>query len=177
MKTRSIILLVIAILFAACESKRELKGYVYVNKDIEACGVLNPMENIEWLKEKHDYFFNLVNSNKPQVFQIDERGPIEYYTTFNSFCLIRNDSTMEDFIIFDDRTFSEMYDCSGKLIVYGGYVDLIHLFSDIARPDESPRQSSMQKSPVWIPPFDTTYLKNCSFIDTIAIYNRREIHF
>lgn len=51
-----IILPLLIMSLAGCEQKPKFKMDIYVNTDAEICGVKDPMNNIDWLKEKLDYY-------------------------------------------------------------------------------------------------------------------------
>ena len=97
------------------EKEKSAKYYIYENHDISACGVNDPLRNLEWLKEFcqsiNDSYFSTVSielykatDTKENVFLIESSFPIE--------------STPEQGNIGYE---SEWRNCSGKLIFHISY--------------------------------------------------------
>ena len=110
---KSLILLALPFLLATCESDREYERNYYINTEAECCGVIDPMANIPWLREKSRWASDKVFHGTPP---------------FNaSILLFVNDSTMEDRIVELQNAYGDkmawigIYDCNGEYIDQGHY--------------------------------------------------------
>ncbi|MEA4916751.1 hypothetical protein SDC9_134640 [bioreactor metagenome] len=110
LKTLQLLLpLCMALLVAGCEKEKEkkLQYEIYENHEISACGVEDPLVNIEWLKITCDKI--VLNKNHiHSSFKID---------------LYEENETKEHVILIpyspDKGIFNDnVYDCSGKITVY-----------------------------------------------------------
>ena len=120
-------------MLVGCEKKRsennsnpiekpiEYERTVWINPDVECCGVKNPINNLEWLKElykmyKDSYFSTATGLKEPEFI-----------------FLFQNDITQENFVVIDLNgeysSWITIYDCSGNKIdggVYDGGVYSYH---------------------------------------------------
>lgn len=87
------------------------KRTIWINPDVECCGVKDPINNLEWLTEWYeDSYFNIVIN----------------YPTSQIIYLFSNDTTFEHFVV--TKTFGNNYDnyfqiftCDGELLDEGRY--------------------------------------------------------
>ena len=87
-----------------CEKKYERT--IWVNPDVECCGVKDPLNNLEWLKELYDMRFN----------QYEQLKSSSYEYIF----LFKNDSISIDYIVrksnMGKHTWFGLYECNGTFI-------------------------------------------------------------
>ena len=78
------------LILVGCE--RNYERTIWVNPDVECCGVKDPLNNLEWLNSwyRSSYFNVIIN-----------------YPTYQIVYIFNNDSTSEDFIV--TRTFGNSY--------------------------------------------------------------------
>ena len=96
------------LIFAGCERERnekiEYERTIWVNPDVECCGVKDPLNNLEWLKEIYDMRFNQYEQIKSSAY--------EYIFLF------RNDSN--DYIVrkadMGNHSWFGLYECNGTFI-------------------------------------------------------------
>ncbi len=125
---------------------------IWVNPDVECCGVKDPLNNLEWLNDWYkDSHFNREIS----------------YPTYQIVYLFYNDSTLEHFIVtktsnsnFDN--YFQLFTCDGYLMDKGKYLnyDLDYTNPDIL----------YQKSQIPIPRclLCGDFFENHILVDTIA---------
>ena len=161
MKTLKFLSFLILFVFVACE-KNQGSGQteqpdvtpvvyertVWVNEDVECCGVKDPLNNLEWLKEASEF---------------DEYKTTSSKIYGNNFIfLFRNKDTQKDHIVVNSYCYGSVawtyiYDCDGQLIGGGDYVVRT-----------TRKQIKFVNEPA--PPCDTCdeFFKTHYFIDTIA---------
>ena len=100
------------LIFAGCERERnekiEYERRIWVNPDVECCGVKDPLNNLEWI------------SQTPRFKEYQTAS----YSYSNYILLFKNNTTHEDFIIFkikDEINYVIIYDCKGNVIDGGAY--------------------------------------------------------
>jgi hypothetical protein len=103
-----------SLIFAGCERERnekiEYERTIWVNPDVECCGIKDPLNNLEWLKELYygnSYFKKCQESTSPYGF-------IYVFT---------NDSTQENYIVENHHStisWITIYNCDGSMLD-GGY--------------------------------------------------------
>ena len=101
-----------------CEKNYERT--IWVNPDVECCGVKDPLNNLEWLNNWYRYsYFNVIIN----------------YPTYQIVYLFSNDTTLENFIV--TRTFGnnysnffELFTCDGEYIDSGRYNDYNNYYTD-----------------------------------------------
>ncbi|MGM9805201.1 MAG: hypothetical protein ACI3Z7_02065 [Candidatus Aphodosoma sp.] len=104
---RYILLLpVLLFMLTGCEQQPKYKMEIYVNTDTDACGIKDPMHNIDWLKDDLGYFDNY-----------DYKFPI-----IQDYC-IYNDSLGESSIVIfdyaDTYLYVQAYTCDETPVVSG----------------------------------------------------------
>ena len=115
MKKSIFIIAIFALIsLAGCEKNCE-KNYertIWVNPDVECCGVKNPINNLEWLKG----LYNVYNSHFSKT-----TGLIQP----EFFFLFQNSITQENFVVIDIQgeysSWIHIYDCRGSQIDGGVY--------------------------------------------------------
>ena len=143
------------LILVGCERKRSEHNYertIWVNPDVECCGVKDPLNNLEWLNHWYKYsYFNIT---------ID-------YPIYQVVYLFSNDSTLDNFVV--TRTFGNNYDnyfnlftCDGDLIDKGEYVNYNFDYTNL--------YVLYQKSQIPIPQclLCDDFFENHTLIDTIA---------
>ena len=90
------------------------KRTIWINPDVECCGVKDPINNLEWLKEYYeDSYFN-------------ENNTLDYQS-YGFIYVFENDSSLESFVVTriyqynDWPCWFQLYTCEGKLIEQGFY--------------------------------------------------------
>ena len=113
-KTIFIIAILLLILLAGCE--KNYKRTIWINPDVECCGVKDPLNNLEWLNEWYeDSYFNEEN-------ELD-------YQSYGFIYVFKNDSTSENFVVTRIHKYNnypswfQLYTCDGELIDEGIYQD------------------------------------------------------
>lgn len=152
MKRKFILLALPLLLLAACEKEHD-RNY-YINKTAECCGVIDPMANVPWLREKSRWASDKVFYGS---------------SPFNaSILLFVNDSTMEDRIVELQNSYGDkeawigIYDCNGEFIDQGHYNN-----DDIIREINTKSSGGDMLDPCdSCPEFFETH----TFVDTLAIY-------
>ena len=89
-----------------CEKKYDRT--IWVNPDVECCGVKDPLNNLEWI------------SQTPRFKEYQTAS----YSYSNYILLFQKNTTHEDFIIFkikDEINYVIIYDCNGNVIDGGAY--------------------------------------------------------
>ncbi len=110
-------------LLVGCE--RNYERTIWINPDVECCGVKDPLNNIEWLKWKYDFSY------------FDEDDVI-YRSYYYYIYIFKSDSTNEEFIVTRENIINEkkpefvLYSCNGEIIDKGYYQDYD---SEYANPD------------------------------------------
>lgn len=128
-----------------CEKNYERT--IWVNPDVECCGVKDPLNNLEWLR-------------KTSKFDDYNVRPL---TDYNFIFLFRNNETQKDHIVvnrYSRVSWVSIYDCEGNCIDGGHYSIQNHpKFVKIKNVNESPAE-----------PCDTCYefFKTHTLVDTIA---------
>ena len=111
MKKLIFFILLVLLTLVGCEKNYERT--VWVNPDVECCGVKDPLNNLEWLKElysvyKDSYFSKTKELRKPEFF-----------------FLFQNGITQENFVVIDTQgeysSWIHIYNCSGNQIDGGKY--------------------------------------------------------
>ena len=149
------------LIFAGCERERNYERTIWVNPDVECCGVKDPLNNLEWLKEwYHSSYFN---TNR-----------VLYESCYWFVYVFENKETSENFIVFKDNEFLTehpyfvLHSCDGKIIDEGNYFDLN---LDYANPNI---QFVSSVSPTIIEPIPCLsckdFFENHVLIDTIAYF-------
>ncbi|MBR5238104.1 MAG: hypothetical protein IKV26_05260 [Paludibacteraceae bacterium] len=134
---------------------------IWVNPDVECCGVKDPLNNLEWLKEW--YSGSYFNANR-----------VLYESCYWFIYVFENKETSENFIVFKDNEiltehpYFVLYSCDGKIIDKGNYYDLN---SDYANPNI---QFVSPDSPIIVEPIPCPsckeFFENHVLIDTIAYF-------
>ncbi|MBR5824019.1 MAG: hypothetical protein IKY67_07740 [Paludibacteraceae bacterium] len=140
-----------------CEKNYERT--IWVNPDVECCGVKDPINNIEWLKDLWD--------NRILHYFQDSEG-------YSYFLLYRNKKTSEDFIVHCEKGIEYRYitalSCNRKTIFHGSlpsnYKDPITQLptNKMALVPPSPKTEPISLD-VW-----NNFLNENTLIDTIAYY-------
>ena len=94
------------LILVGCEKRYERT--IWVNPDVECCGVKDPLNNLEWLKEssRFDEYIDRSSSD------------------YNFIFLFRNIETQKNHIVvnyYSRVSWVSIYDCEGNLIGGGGY--------------------------------------------------------
>ena len=100
-------------LLALVGCERNYERIIWVNPDVECCGVKDPLNNLEWLNERYMNSFFYKEYNAP---------------SYGYIYIFRNDSTLENFIVTRiygtlTKHYFELFTCDGKIIDEGYYVD------------------------------------------------------
>lgn len=134
---------------------------IWVNPDVECCGVKDPLNNLEWLNNWYkDSYFNKEN-------ELD-------YQSYGFIYIFENDSTSEKFIVTRIRKYYnnhpnwfQLYTCEGNLIDCGIYSDYN---TEYANPDIVFKKSNKQ----YIEPRQcimcTDFFNTHTMVDTIAYF-------
>ena len=104
------------LIFAGCERERnekiEYERTIWVNPDVECCGVKDPLNNLEWISQT-PHFGDYKTAS---------------YSYSNHILLFNNDTTQENFIVFsikENRShlmfYVIIYDCNGNVLDGGTY--------------------------------------------------------
>ena len=94
------------LILVGCEKNYERT--IWINPDVECCGVKDPLNNLEWLT---------------QTAYFDEYKTASF-SFFNCILLFENDTTHENFIVTNTKTSVNwviIYDCNGDIIDGGAY--------------------------------------------------------
>lgn len=97
-----------ALIFAGCERERNYERTIWVNPDVECCGVKDPLNNLEWLRQTA-YFNDYETAS---------------YSFSNYILLLKNNTTHENFIVTNTDNGTNwiiIYDCDGNMIGGGQY--------------------------------------------------------
>ena len=156
MKKLIFFILLSLLTLVGCEGEHNYERTIWVNPDVECCGVKDPLNNLEWLNDWYGYYgysyFNREEIN---------------YPTYQIVYLFSNDSTLENFFViktsnsnFDN--YFNLFTCDGNLVDEGEYVnfDLDYTNPDIL----------YQKSQISIPKCQLCddFFENHILVDTIA---------
>lgn len=100
------------LILVGCE--KEYERTIWVNPDVECCGVKDPLNNLEWLNIWYeDSYFNEEN-------ELD-------YQSYGFIYVFKNDSTSENFVVTKTYKYNtnwfQLYTCDGELIDEGIYWD------------------------------------------------------
>ena len=102
------------LILVGCEKNYERT--IWVNPDVECCGVKDPLNNLEWLNNWYkDSYFNEDN-------ELD-------YQSYGFIYVFENDSTSENFIVIRNLIYESLpcrfwlYTCEGEFIDGGYYYD------------------------------------------------------
>ena len=89
---------------------------IWVNWEVECCGVNDPLNNLEWLKKDYDRVLKL--------YEQIESMPYVYYCYF---FLFRNDLTYIDYIVRKSTMWKYsnfmIYECDGTIVDMGVFYD------------------------------------------------------
>ena len=106
MKKLMFFVLLSLFLFVGCEKR--YKRTICVNSEVECCGVKDPLNNLEWLREASRFDDYIDNSS----------------SDYNYIFLFRNKETQKDHIVIDyysSVSWVRIYDCEGVRIDGGHY--------------------------------------------------------
>ncbi len=127
-------------------SKHNYERTIWINPDVECCGVQDPINNLEWLREMSKFDEYNVSSS----------------TDYNFIFLFKNNETQKDHIVvnrYSRVSWVSIYDCEGNYID-GGHYSIQHQTKFIS--------SKLKNDPP--EPCDTCYefFKTHTLVDTIA---------
>ena len=151
------------LILVGCEGERNYERTIWVNPDVECCGVKDPLNNLEWLKEWYSgSYFN------------EERGLV--YEKYAEFIFVYNNKSSTDQMIVRKVNYHNtidwyyVYYCNGEILTDGTYYD-----KNI--------QKSLQKSGSNIQ-YTSTHCPLCEeffdtyvLIDTIAVLYTDKFNF
>ncbi len=147
----------LSLLLVGCEKRYERT--IWVNPDVECCGVKDPINNLEWLND-------LWNKKTSSDFQNREG--------YSYFLLYRNKITSEDFIVHCEKGIGyrdiTALSCNRKTIFYGS---LPSNYKDPIAQLPTNRMALVAPSPETKPiPLDVwnNFLNENTLIDTIAYF-------
>ena len=147
-----IIALFTLISLVGCEKKYERT--IWINPDVECCGVKDPINNLEWLKEFYDMRFNQYEQFKSSSY--------EYIFLF------RNDSNSIDYIVrqsnMGEYSWFGLYECNGTLFDSGIFVD------DLSTNEYHKFSQRQMEEPAKHCDLCGEFFKNNTLIDTIYYY-------
>ncbi|MFV0376775.1 MAG: hypothetical protein ACK5JD_05660 [Mangrovibacterium sp.] len=99
--------LCVVLLGAGCDEEKESRYEIYENHEISACGVEDPLMNVEWLKIIHDKILvnkkNIHSSFKIDLYEVTETSEHVILVPYTP-----------DKGIFEYN----VYDCSGEVTIY-----------------------------------------------------------
>ena len=141
------------LILVGCEKRYERT--IWVNPDVECCGVKDPLNNLEWLNNWYeDSSFNENNELN--------------YLSYGFIFVFRNDSTLENFVVTRiykyNTNWFQLYTCKGDLIDEGIYFDYN---SEFANPDVLFSKSQMPLPPCQL--CDNFFTTN-TLIDTLSYF-------
>ena len=151
------------LILVGCEKRYERT--IWVNPDVECCGVKDPLNNLEWLNNWYeDSYFNR---------EID-------YPTYEIIYLFCNNNTFDNFIV--TKTFGTNYDnyfqlftCDGEWIDEGRY---LNYNSDYSNPDVLYQETQINVSKYTSIPecqLCDDFFENHTLVDTIAYFYVKQI--
>ncbi|MBR5238914.1 MAG: hypothetical protein IKV26_09510 [Paludibacteraceae bacterium] len=89
---------------------------IWVNQKVECCGVNDPLNNLEWLKEDYD-----------RVLKLYEQTESVSYVYYCYFFLFRNDLTSINYIVRKSTMWKYsnfmIYECDGTIVDMGVFYD------------------------------------------------------
>ena len=144
------------LILVGCE--RNYERTIWVNPDVECCGVKDPLNNLEWLNSwyRSSYFNVIIN-----------------YPTYQIVYIFNNDSTSEDFIV--TRTFGNnynnyflLYTCNGDLIDFGTYNDYNYYYTNPNIQFQNSQIEGHQNIPVSKCEICSDFFEHHTLIDSIA---------
>lgn len=147
-----------ALILVGCEEK--FKSKIWINPNIEYCGVTAPIDSLEWFKNDFQPAFDDLNNNYEYCY--------EYYSEY--IYLYRNNETQEDFVV-TCRYLEEpnwygitLYRCDGTIINHG-YFSTNN--NDFDRPKRTPNKNLSSRL---LCDSCDTFFKTHTLIDTIAYW-------
>ena len=161
MKKLIFFILLSLLILVGCEGEHNYERTIWVNPDVECCGVKDPLNNLEWLKTWYgnSYF----NANR-----------VLYRSCYWFIYVFKNKETSENFIVFKnnevltEHPYFILHSCDGKIIDEGNYSDLN---SDYANPNPN-MQFVSPNPPTIVEPRPCSscdeFFENHTLIDTIA---------
>lgn len=98
---------------AGCKSQKQLTITTWQNTTAECCGVVNPCDNLNWLKEQNEISKSLF--------------PLEIHDNMDFFIHHYFDTISQiDLIVYDDIGTVTINDCEGTLLTQGPYYLIIN---------------------------------------------------
>ena len=135
-----------------CEKKYDRT--IWVNPDVECCGVKDPLNNLEWLKDIYNMRFN----------QYEQLTTSSYEYIF----LFRNDSNTIDYIVrkanMGKYSSFVLQECDGTLLDSGIFVD------DLPTNKTQKFSQNQMEEPAKHCHLCGEFFKNNTLIDTIYYY-------
>ena len=102
------------LILVGCDKQPSEHNYertIWTNPDVECCGVKDPINNLEWLKDIYNTWFN-------QQLQ---------YSSYEYIFLFKNDSNSTDFIVkktkMGEQPWFGLYECNGTFIDGGIFLE------------------------------------------------------
>lgn len=127
-----IILPLLIMRLAGCEQKPKFKMDIYVNTDAEICGVKDPMNNIDWLKENLDHY-----RSKEYLEPVKEDYCI-YSDSLGELCIVQ--------VWKDGYLGVRTYTCDKTVLWGGAWSSLKYDFDNI--PPTTPQDSNPKAAPI-----------------------------
>ena len=155
---KKLIFFISLFLLALVGCERNYERTIWVNPDVECCGVKDPLNNLEWLKERYINSFFYKEYNAP---------------SYGYIYIFRNDSTLENFIVTRlygtlTRHYFELFTCDGNIIDEGYYVDYNN---DYTNPDI---KYTRENSGIRLCFECEEFFQNHTLIDTIYYFHTKE---
>ena len=148
------------LILVGCEGEHNYERTIWVNPDVECCGVKDPLNNLEWLNNWYDSsFFN-------------EDNELERHS-YGFIYVFENDSTLENFIVTRINKYNnssdwfQLYTCNGNLIDEGVYWDYN---LEYANPDVLFQNSKNQYSPPRGCVMCGVFFETHALVDTMAYF-------
>ena len=105
---KSIFIIAIFALISLVGCEKKYERTIWVNPDIECCGVKDPLNNLEWLKEIYDMRFKQYEELEPSIY------------TYEYIFLFGNDSISTNYVVRKANMCSDswfgIYACDGTFI-------------------------------------------------------------